>query len=176
MAHWILARELSGRAGASLQPLDEQMRQGRRRKVLTILALLVLAALGILAAFSVMGWKKEKEAFSKKQQEEEKAAVERMRPSSPTNLVFLEQNLGREVVVSGVPRDSDVGYLYFSKDRKAALRVNLFVNGVVLIQSGELEDLVKSGKSVEASGVVVKSADGFYEIRLGSANRLKIFE
>lgn len=171
VAHWILARELSGRAGASLQPTGTASRS--RFPLKTILG--TLAVLLLLACLSMAGirWIKTQEKQRQAQTKAELAAAEARRPNSPSNLAFLERNVGNEITIRGVPQDSEIGYLYFSKSRKKALRLNLFVGGVVLLQSGDLEELVRTKQELEVQGLLEKTSDGYFQISVPAQNRLK---
>lgn len=175
LAHWVLARELSGRAGASLKPQDSplpstQWASFRSLKFLLIPVVLILIALSI---YKGAQWKLKQNSMSAKQREAELAQAEALRPQSPSNLAFLEKNVGKEIIIRGIPQSFDVGFLYFNSNRKKALRLNLLVNGVVLLQSSELEDIVKNRQEIEATGVIEKSSTGFYEMRVRQANMLK---
>ncbi len=174
VAHWILARELSGRAGASLQPTIAEKVQSSPgfpfKTVLTTVAVLVLFATLTFLGFQ---WMNQQEKLRKAQNKAELAAAESRRPNSPSNLEFLERNVGNEITIRGIPQDSEIGYLYFSKSRKKALRLNLFVGGVVLLQSGDLEKMIRNKHELEVQGILEKTTDGYYQISIAAQNRLK---
>jgi hypothetical protein len=173
VAHWVLARELSGRAGSSFKPsLTEQPKQCfsllKKAACVVLFVGLVLGGLGAGLHY----WETQKKASERKSLAE-KAAEEAKRPHSPTNLEFLTSQVGNEITIRGIPRDSEIGYLYFSKEWKQGMRLNFFSGGVVLIQSGDLQELVRDEQELEISGLLEKTDEGFYEIKVGSVNRLK---
>ncbi|MGF1678242.1 MAG: hypothetical protein ACFCUX_03495, partial [Candidatus Methylacidiphilales bacterium] len=55
----------------------------------------------------------------------EEEAREAARPESPTNLTYLEQHIGKEVTLRGVPKSAEVGYLHFHTDPTKGVRVKL---------------------------------------------------
>lgn len=178
VAHWVLARELSGRAGASLKPQETpppttKWVSFQTLKFLLIPVILILIA---LAVYTGVQWQLKQNSLSSKQRANELAQAEALRPQSPSNLEFLKQNVGKEIIIRGVPQSFDVGFLYFSSDRKKALRLNLLVNGIVLLQSAELEDIVKTKREVEATGIILKNSEGYFEMSILQANRLKLIK
>ncbi|MFQ3671920.1 MAG: hypothetical protein SNJ84_10750, partial [Verrucomicrobiia bacterium] len=92
---------------------------------------------------------------------------------SPTNLDFLRQNLGREVTVTGIPQAYEVGFLFFSKDPRRSLRLNLVPTGAVVLQSTELAELVANQVEVTVTGTVEQAEDGALEIKVRSVGQLQ---
>ncbi len=137
-----------------------------------LISLLLLGGIG----WQVWSWKQNQAETRAAETDAERMAREAATPRSPLNLEFLRANIGNEITVRGRPLDSDVGYLYFHRDRKQALRLNLFAGNVVLIQSTELEEMVKSGQEIAATGVIELTEDGWLEMRIIRANQLRTFE
>ncbi|MEM6886172.1 MAG: hypothetical protein AAF571_14180 [Verrucomicrobiota bacterium] len=81
-------------------------------------------------------------------------AEEAARPSSPTNLEYLNERIGKEVTLRGVPVKSEVGYLYFHEDPAMGARVKLISGGVVVYQSTELEKWVADEQKLEIRGML----------------------
>ncbi|NJK91618.1 MAG: hypothetical protein HC904_07215 [Blastochloris sp.] len=52
--------------------------------------------------------------------------------------------------------------------------MNLFAGGVVVLQSGDLQELVQNRQQIEVQGVLEKTPEGWYQISVGSSNRLKL--
>jgi hypothetical protein len=63
--------------------------------------------------------------------------------------------------------------LYFARDKRAALRLNLMPTGVVLMQSRELEALVSARTEVIATGIVSETPDGGLEMKIHSLGQLR---
>ncbi|MFQ3671902.1 MAG: hypothetical protein SNJ84_10650, partial [Verrucomicrobiia bacterium] len=131
LAKWIVEQELGTPASKSApssrgpsgipQPIQK--------------ALLGFGGAAILLLGAWFGWSHyqtaQEEAARKTLAERE--AEEARRPRSPTNLDFLRQNLGREVTVTGIPQAYEVGFLFFSKDPRRSLRLNLVPTGAVVL-------------------------------------------
>lgn len=166
-ARWILDQELGAAPGAVEGP--------RGGLVFPVRAVAVLAVLGLLgfAGWRGVVWKKARDAERARMTAVEREAEEAKRPRSPKNLEYLRQQVGREVTVTGVPEQSEVGFLYFSRDPRRALRLNLMPGGVVLMQSAELEDLVRKKTEITVTGVVETAGEGALEIRVTSLGQLR---
>jgi hypothetical protein len=173
LAKWIVDQEL-GTTGV-LPQADPPAIRPFRVPAGVVRAAGMVALLSLLAFVGWQGW-----AWKQRQEEEaarktvaEREASEARKPRSPKNVEFLRQHVGREVTVTGIPEASEVGYLFFSKDKRGALRLNLMPAGVVLMQSGELEALVKNKVEITVTGVVEQRGDGALEIRVGGLGQLK---
>lgn len=166
-ARWILDQELGGAPGAV------PVRQGGA--VFPVRTVVLLAVLGLLAFAGWRGvvWKKTRDTERARMTAVEREAEEAKRPRSPKNMEFLKQNVGREVTVTGVPEQAEVGFLYFGSVKKNALRLNLMPGGVVLMQSGELEDLVAKKTGITVTGVVERTDEGYLEIKITSLGQMK---
>jgi hypothetical protein len=174
VAHWILARELSGRAGACLQPVSDPTLTGtRKRRFFRPACILSIVLILTLMLVSALLWMGDKERTPRESDLHQHAIEEAQRPHSPTNLSFLAQHIGQEIIIRGVPEDSEIGYLYFSKSHRQALRLNLLVGGVVLFQSGELEEWVRQRQELEVRGVLEETANGYYQLNVPAQNHLK---
>jgi len=166
-ARWILDEELGSGPGPVPAP-----RSGFVIPVRTVAVLGVLALLGF-AGWRGMVWKTVKDAERARMTAVEREAEESKRPRSPKNVEFLRQQVGREVTVTGIPEQSEVGFLYFSKDRGRALRLNLMPGGVVLMQSAELEELVRKKTELTVTGILEKAEDGALEIKVLSPGQMR---
>lgn len=166
-ARWILDQELGGAPGAVPAP--------RGGSVFPVRPVVLLAVLGLLAFAGWRGvvWKKTRDAERARMTAVEREAEEARRPRSPKNMEFLKQNVGREVTVTGVPEQAEVGFLYFGSVKKNALRLNLMPGGVVLMQSGELEDLVAKKTGITVTGVLERTDDGYLEIKISSLGQMR---
>lgn len=104
-------------------------------------------------------------------------AEEAARPSSPTNLEYLTERIGKEVTLRGVPMKSEVGYLYFHKDPTLGARVKLISGGVVVYQSTELEKWVKDKQELEVRGTLIRTEEeGLLEIPIDRQIQIKLVE
>lgn len=106
------------------------------------------------------------------QREAEAAA----RPSSPTNLEYLNERIGKEVTLRGVPVKSEVGYLYFHEDPTMGVRVKLISGGVVVYQSSELEKWVQQQQEVEIRGNLIRHEEGVLEIPVDRQIQVKLVD
>jgi len=101
-------------------------------------------------------------------------AREASRPRSPTNLDYLEDRIGLEVTLRGIPKRSEVGYLYFHEDPEKGVRVKLISGGVVVYQSTDLEAWVEKEQELEVRGTLVRNEDGLLEIPVDRQVQVKI--
>jgi hypothetical protein len=122
--------------------------------VVIILIIVILAA-GV--GWAVGTWKKEQKikerALAIKEQAIEEEAEAR-RPRSPTNMDFLRSQIGKEITIRGVPQASEVGMLFFHRDRDKGLQVEIFEPHVVLYQSTQLEEWVANQTELEVFGIL----------------------
>ncbi|NJK91619.1 MAG: hypothetical protein HC904_07220 [Blastochloris sp.] len=90
MAHWILARELSGRAGASLQAAPAMSASAARPGFPWLPVGGAMLGLLVVLGLAYFGWNyfSEQEKQRERQSVEERAAQEAARPNSPSNLEF----------------------------------------------------------------------------------------
>jgi hypothetical protein len=171
LARWIIEIELGGQSG--LPPAAPPSRPPLSSWLKPAATALLVACLAGTATWAGVRWHQEREAAQARQTEAERAAAEAKRPRSPFNLEVLRSQLGREVTVTGVPIASEVGMLYFARDKRAALRLNLMPTGVVLMQSRELEALVSARTEVTATGIVSETPDGGLEMKIHSLGQLR---
>lgn len=166
-ARWILDQELGSAPGTAPAP--------RAGSVFPVRGVVLLALSGLVAFAGWRGvvWKQGRDAERARMTAVEREAEEAKRPRSPKNMEFLKQNVGREVTVTGVPEQAEVGFLYFGAVKKNALRLNLMPGGVVLMQSGELEDLVAKKTGITVTGVLESTEEGFLEIKITSLGQMK---
>ena len=106
----------------------------------------------------------------------EHEAKEAARPSSPTNLDYLSERVGKEVTLRGVPAHSEVGYLYFHEDPAMGARVKLISGGVVVYQSTELEQWVADQQELEIRGVLIRNEEGLLEIPIDRQIQVKLVD
>lgn len=176
IAHWILDQELGKAPGTAPREGAWPGTTGKRKTAFPqrLLAGALLLVLLAGAGWSAYRWQQQQARLRAAETAAEREARERAEPRSPKNLAFLKASVGKEITVRGVPEDCEVGYLYFSREHASALRLNFFANGVVLMQSGELEELVRQKQEIQMTGVVVRSPqDQALEIQVGNLNRLK---
>lgn len=172
LAKWIVEQELGS---ATAGPVPVSGGASWKLPGAAAKALLGFAGATVILGGAWFGWSvyqsaKEEEA---RKTQAEREAEEARRPRSPTNLDFLRQNVGREVTVTGVPQAYEVGFLFFHKDPRRALRLNLISGGVVLLQSTELAELVQNQVEVTVTGVVEATEEGFLEIKVQSVGQLQ---
>jgi hypothetical protein len=176
IAHWILDQELGKPPG---MPPWEGVRPGVKEQNRAAFPARILAGAFILillagAGWSVCRWRQDQARLRAAETAAEREARERAEPRSPKNLAFLKDSVGKEITIRGIPEDCEVGYLFFSREHASALRLNFFADGVVLMQSGELEELVRQKQEIQMTGVVARSPqDQALEIQVGSLSRLK---
>jgi|GEM_PF-1113688 len=107
----------------------------------------------------------------------EREAAEAARPSSPTNLEYLNERIGKEVTLRGVPVKSEVGYLYFHEDPRMGARVKLISGGVVVYQSTELEKWVVDQQELEIRGMLIRTdKEDLLEIPVDRQVQVKLVE
>ncbi|MEM6820799.1 MAG: hypothetical protein AAF558_02495 [Verrucomicrobiota bacterium] len=92
------------------------------------------------------------------------------------NLEFLNANVGREVVVRGVPKKAEVGFLYFHEDPKNGVQVKLISGGVVVFQSTDLDIWVKEEQELEIRGELIQTEDGNFQISVDRQIQVKLVE
>lgn len=166
LARWVVEREL-GPGGVG--PLPGR-RVGFPPAAVLVLGVFFLGGLGL---WQGMAWKERREEVRASMTAAEREREEASKPRSPKNLTFLRERVGQEVTVTGVPEASEVGFLYFSRDREKGLRLNLMPSGVVLIQSGELEALVRHKTEISVQGMLEQTGDGWLEIKVNHAGQLR---
>lgn len=172
LARWIVEQELGGTASLPQRPArPPQPAWLRHSKLILIIAGLTTIIGGLV--WTGMRHIQEKEAAQARMTQAERAAEEARRPRSPRNLNALRQRLGQEVTVTGVPELAEVGMLYFARDKKSGLRLNLMPTGLVLIQSTELEAIVREGKEITATGVVEELPGGQLEMKIHGLGQLR---
>lgn len=148
-------------------------------KILAVLLVVLLIGAGYFL------WKKQQEApapqtASEEQQLREKiakeeAAKEASRPRSPTNLEYLNERVGQEVTLRGIPKKAEVGFLSFHEDPTKGVRVNLISGGVVVFQSTDLEQWVESEQELEIKGTLKRNPEnGFLEIPVDRQVQIKL--
>lgn len=170
LAKWIVEQELDGVSPPSVAgKRGLKIPQGVRFAFASFVGVLLL----LLGGWFVWTEHQTAQAEAARKTQAEFEAAEARRSRSPTNLEFLRQNLGREITVSGVPQAYDVGFLFFSKDPKRSLRLNLVPAGVVVLQSSELSELVANKVELTVTGIVEEAQDGALEIKVHSAGQLK---
>jgi hypothetical protein len=104
-------------------------------------------------------------------------AEQAARPSSPTNLEFLNERVGKEVTLRGIPVKAEVGYLYFHEDPAMGARVKLISGGVVVYQSTELEQWVENEQELEIRGTLIRNGDeNLLEILVDRQIQIKLVE
>ncbi len=171
-ARWIVEQEMGsggGRATAMVPPPPTSKFVFPTRLVV-ILGGVVVLGLGI---WQVTEAKQRKDAERARMTAAERNAAEASKPRSPRNLEYLRSQVGNQITVTGVPEQAEVGFLYFSKDKKSALRLNLMPSGVVLMQSGELEELVEKKTEITISGLLELTETGAFEIKVHSVGQLR---
>jgi len=104
----------------------------------------------------------------------EEAAKEAARPRSPTNLDYLNERVGQEVTLRGIPKKAEVGFLYFHPDPAMGVRVNLISGGVVVFQSTDLEQWVSEEQQLEVRGVLKRNDEGLLEISVDRQVQIKL--
>jgi len=169
LARWIVETELGGQVGAP----GPARRTAPPAWLKPVAAGLMVALLAGAAGWAGLRWRQERDAAQARLSEAERTAAEARRPRSPANLEFLRGQVGREVTITGVPVAAEVGLLYFAKDKRTALRLNLMPTGVVLLQSAELEDLVTRRTELTATGTVSTTPDGALEMKISSLGQLR---
>lgn len=172
-ARWVLEQEM-GNPGV-LPSGDPPSLRPRTPAALPLKPLLLVAGLGLLALGGWKGWewKQRTDEARARRTVAEREAEEARKPHSPLNLDALSRQLGKEVTVTGIPEASEIGALYFSRDRRKSLRINFFHNGVVLLQSRELEDWVRNRTELTLTGVVSQGGDGRLEMRISSLAQIR---
>ncbi|MEM1157141.1 MAG: hypothetical protein AAGH72_02685 [Verrucomicrobiota bacterium] len=104
-------------------------------------------------------------------------AEEAVRPRSPTNLEYLNERIGKEVTLRGVPVKSEVGYLYFHEDSTLGARVKLISGGVVVYQSTELKEWVADQQELEIRGILIRNEEeNLLEIPIDRQIQVKLVE
>jgi hypothetical protein len=171
LARWIVETELGGQSG--LPPAAPPSRPPLPSWLKPAALALLVAVLAGTAAWAGLHWHQEREAALARQSEAERAAAEAKRPRSPANLEVLRSHLGREATITGVPVAAEVGMLYFARDKRAALRLNLMPAGVVLMQSAQLEALVAARTELTATGIVSETPDGGLEMKIHGLGQLR---
>ncbi|MDX6765384.1 MAG: hypothetical protein SFU85_01190 [Candidatus Methylacidiphilales bacterium] len=173
-ARWVLEQEMAGGVPvvdtyrvAAPAPAKSRGPIGR------VVGVVLLAGLVAVAIWQGWAWNQRQAEARARMTASQREAEEAKKPRSPKNMEFLRGQLGREITVTGVPEWAEVGQLYFSRDRREGLRLNLMPGGVVLLQSAELEELVRNKVGVTVTGVVEKAADGVLEIRVESLGQLR---
>jgi hypothetical protein len=172
LARWILEQEMGSGGGmaAGRVPPPPTSKFVFPTRLVVILGGLVVLGLGI---WQVTEAKQRKDAERARMTAAERNAAEASKPRSPRNLEYLRSQVGSQLTVTGIPELAEVGFLYFSKDKKSALRLNLMPSGVVLMQSGELEDLVEKKTELTISGLLEKTETGALEIKVHSVGQLR---
>ncbi len=138
-------------------------------------AILALAAFITLSLVGYAGftWYQKQQETIAQESARDRDERERKEPRNPKNLEFIKQNVGKELTVTGVPEDFEVGYLYFSKNRGSALRLKCMDGRIVSIQSTELEKLVLDKKPIRVTGTIQKDDhDGAYQIVVTHASQI----
>jgi hypothetical protein len=172
LARWIVEQEMGSGGGmaAGMVPPPPARQFVFPTRLVVILGGLAVLGLGI---WQLTEAKQRKDAERARMTAAERNAAEASKPRSPRNLEYLRSQVGNPVTVTGVPELAEVGFLYFSKDKKSALRLNLMPSGVVLMQSGELEDLVEKKTELTISGLLEKTETGALEIKVYSVGQLR---